>query len=507
MDNLGGARAINAAAYAQAADFASATSAEVYDLFAGCNPRSHTITEGYDPQTYFPEVMEKKHDVIFVGHATPQRVADLREIMSTIPVTIFGGGWPESFHAAAPVFNDDLRRLINQSRIVLNFVHSNIFSDRIILSAAAGGFVLTQYCPDLETYFQAGQHLDWFRTPREAVAKIRHYLQQAEARERIAQQGMAEVRARFSWPVVCQRILETTASGSRAAAPAQVLDHERVLFVSWHGLGDNVMLTPALRKYREQYPNRHVAVAGLQRFGNTLVQLLSGLPFVDEVLPCLPDAWNDFSDYQTGVSAVLAQGQKIAREKGFHRIIVLPTKRQDGYRLHKVFRFADEVNVQLERLVELQTELSVSDAADQAAKEFLRLLPRPVIVLHATAGNNRKTLPPAEVEKLLTRFPAGTVLEFGRQSCARCVPLLETDMEMTKAIIKHADRVVAIDSVVMHMAGALRKPLTAIFSHTPIHQAIPLTYEVEVLALPKPEVQEAEYRAAKQEIAQRYPKG
>ena len=220
MDNLGVARAIQAQAFAGAADFASATSAEVYDLFARHNPRSYAITEGYDPLTYFHEVQAKKHDVIFFGNATPQRVADLQVIQASIPVAVFGCGWPESFQAAPPVFNDDLRRLINQSRIVLNFVHSNIFSDRIILSAAAGGFVLTQYCPDLENHFQAGQHLDWFRTPQQAVEKIQHYLQQDEVRERIAQDGMALVQSRYAWPMVCQRILDTAHSGCRAATPA-----------------------------------------------------------------------------------------------------------------------------------------------------------------------------------------------------------------------------------------------------------------------------------------------
>jgi ADP-heptose:LPS heptosyltransferase/2-polyprenyl-3-methyl-5-hydroxy-6-metoxy-1,4-benzoquinol methylase len=494
MDNIGVARTIGAHEYARRADFASATSEEVHELFARVNHRAFKMTEGFDPQTYFHEKASKTYDIMFAGNATQQRIADLRAIMESCPVTVFGGGWPEDFKARPPVFNEDLRRAINSSRIVLNLVHSNIFSDRIILSAAAGGFVLTQHCPDVENYFQAGEHLDWFQTPEEAIEKIRHYLSCNEKRERIARQGMEEVRSRFSWKAVCKNLLDTLAVGNTP-------DTQRVLFVSWHGLGDNVMLTPALRKYREKYPNRHIAVAGLKRFGNTLIQLLSGLPFVDEVIPCLPDAWNDFGDYPTGVQAVMTEAEKFAREHNFDEMVVLPTQLQEGYRLHKVFRFADEVGIALERLEELQTELNVDPVADHAARTFLDLLPRPILVLHATAGNQRKTLPLEAVHSLLERYKNYTVLEFGRKSSACSIELKESNMELTKAIIRNADHILAIDSIVMHIAGAFRKPLSAVFTHTPIHQALPLTYETEVLSNTSSEVQEQEYFRAREVVS------
>ena len=278
----------------------------------------------------------------------------------------------------------------------------------------------------------------------------------------------------------------------------------RILFVSWHGLGDNVMLTAALRKYKQGHPEHYVAVAGLRRFGKTLEELLSGLPFIQEVLSVLPDAWNDFADYPTGIQAVLQKAEEIARDRHFDEVKILPTKKQAGYRLHKVFRFADEVGVALESMADLQAELHVDPEADRAARAFLGVLKRPILVLHATAGNQVKTVPPQAVDPILERFPGYTVLEIGRKSTARSIELNESSMELTKAIIQQADRVVAIDSVVMHIAGALQKPLTAIFSHTPIHQAIPLTYNVELMAVENEYTALAVWLKCKDEIQRLY---
>ncbi|MBU0769625.1 MAG: methyltransferase domain-containing protein, partial [Proteobacteria bacterium] len=275
---------------------------------------------------------------------------------------------------------------------------------------------------------------------------------------------------------------------------------ERVLFVSWHGLGDNVMLTPALRKYKQQFPERYVAVTGLRRFGKTLKQLLSGLPFVDEVIPDLSDAWNDFDDYPAGVQAVVVEAKRIAREKEFTDIVLLPTKPQPGYKLHKIFRFADEVGIKFNNIDELQTELRIDPEANTAAKKFLSLFRSPVLVLHTTAGNSSKTLPEGLAKSIIDNFKNHTVLEFGRKSTDRSIELSEDDMELTKAIVGNVDQVVAIDSVIMHIAGAFRKPCLSIFTHTPIHQAIPLTYPVDIFTNKSPLVQEEAFVKAKKEI-------
>lgn len=485
MDNLGIARAIHADEYVKRADFASATSQEVSDWFKEFNPNVFQILEGFDPDTYFYENLPKVYDLLFVGNATDKRVNDIKHLRNSHTITIFGNGWPDDFCARSPVYNEELRKVICQSRIILNLVHSNIFSDRVILTAASGGFVLSQACPDLERHFQRKKHMDWFSTEDEAHQLIHYYLKHEDERERIAQSGMQYVRQKYSWESVCQEILQKTEKFQQKDK-VQICESaaERILFVSWHGLGDNVMLTPALRKYKQLHPDSYIAIAGLERFGKTLVQLLSGLPFINEVIPCLPDAWNDFADYKTGVSAVIQRAQAVAKEKGFPRVVVLPTQRKTGYKLHKIFRFADEVGVEFEYMEDLQTELAVNKDAEKRVEEFTKEYRKPILVLHTKAGNQIKTLLSESVERVINNmYQEHIIFEFGQCSTSRSILVQENDMEFSKALIKRADMVIAIDSVVMHIAGAFRRPLMAIFTVTPVHQAVPLTYKVTVCAV------------------------
>jgi hypothetical protein len=53
----------------------------------------------------------------------------------------------------------------------------------------AGGFLLTQYCQDIEKWFKIGKECDIYKTPQECVEKIQYYLNHEEERQRIAQNG------------------------------------------------------------------------------------------------------------------------------------------------------------------------------------------------------------------------------------------------------------------------------------------------------------------------------
>ncbi len=779
MDNIEVAKAINAIEYVKRSDLASATSEEVFNLFKKHNPNTIQTLEGFDPSIYFKETSEKIYDVVFIGTATPKRIQVISEINLKHHVTVFGENWPKELHPNAPLYNEDMRKIVNKSKIVLNLVHSNIFSDRVILSAASGSFVLSQYCHDLERHFTRKKHLDWFTGIEEAQELIRYYLVNEEERERIAYEGMLYVRKNFTWNETCKtlwtnvkkakekkssamtnhayefkketcpickgvfsdshvekllkcsscglfrkkdfpsktslkkvlqnfmlsacsssdgekkrlkvaesqldliekytargrvydvgaaggffmkaaqdrgwivegneistsaikwakdkynididygfleelnpktahydavvlwntlehtidpdqtlgicsdilkeggvvliqlpikndrdvkdfyeelhtyefskeniilllekhkmEILETIDNlglsiphltivcqklpdGKRARVPFKssnahsnrvpmstmetkhelnedtVMKH-RVLFVSWHGLGDNIMLTPALRKYRQKYPNRYIAVAGLKRFGNKLIQLLSGLPFIDKVIPALPDAWNDFPEYNTGVNAVIEEAKKIAIQNNFNELVILPTNKRPGFMLHKIFRFAIEVGVEFENMEDLQTELSIDKEAEERALSFLSNYRKPILVAHTKAGNTSKTLSKEFVEEVFKKYEGYTIMEFGRQSLPEVIYIGEDDIEFSKALIKHANMVIAIDSVVMHIAGALGTPCIAIFTITPVHQALPLRENIIPVGIDNENTQLSEWEKYKNEIIRKYSYG
>ena len=138
---------------------------------------------------------------------------------------------------------------------------------------------------------------------------------------------------------------------------------KKVLFCTWHGLGDSVMLTPALRKYKKLNPDTYIGVATLKRFGAATIELLSGLDFIDEVIPCLPDAWNDFGSYTEGVNKVIEKAKEVGKNNGFTSLCILPTKRLEGLKLHKIFRFAEEMNITFDCLEDLETKLNTTKEA------------------------------------------------------------------------------------------------------------------------------------------------
>ena len=205
MDNIKVAEAVNAIEYAKISSHASATSSEVVELFKTVNQSSYNIIEGFEPKIFYKEEAEKDIDVLFFGNATTKRI----ELLSKIDkkVEVFGVGWPEEFKANNLVFLDDLRKVIARSKIVLNLVHSNIFSDRVVTAMACGSFVLSEYCRDLFTYFDNEEHLVWFTNTDECNKYINEYLVDDDKREQIAQNGMKKVNELYTWDMVIQRII------------------------------------------------------------------------------------------------------------------------------------------------------------------------------------------------------------------------------------------------------------------------------------------------------------
>jgi ADP-heptose:LPS heptosyltransferase len=73
---------------------------------------------------------------------------------------------------------------------------------------------------------------------------------------------------------------------------------KKVLFVFWHGLGDNILATPAIKKYKLMTGN-YIGWAMLRRFKKA--KLFEENPYIDQ-LHWISDAWNDFKNYKNGLN-------------------------------------------------------------------------------------------------------------------------------------------------------------------------------------------------------------
>ncbi len=140
-------------------------------------------------------------DVTFVGSAYGNRrqwIAALRE--RGISVRCFGHGWEGGAISA-----DEVGKIIRSSRISLNFGDSGLqlnaagvsrsrqIKARTFEVPGAGGFLLTEMAPGLETYLVPGRDVDTFADAAELESKIRRYLADPQARDTVATAGHARV--------------------------------------------------------------------------------------------------------------------------------------------------------------------------------------------------------------------------------------------------------------------------------------------------------------------------
>lgn len=97
------------------------------------------------------------------------------------------------------------------SRINLNFTIPNIKTGlplRIFDVLGAGGFLLTNFQPELPQYFENGKDLVWFTNERELTEKAGYYLTHENEREQIARNGQKKVRCFHTYRKRIQQMLE-----------------------------------------------------------------------------------------------------------------------------------------------------------------------------------------------------------------------------------------------------------------------------------------------------------
>lgn len=96
----------------------------------------------------------------------------------------------------------DREEICRNSRINLHFTHRAVTSgvpQELYDMMAAGGFVLTNFQPELTELFAIGEHLDTFSSEEELLEKIAYYLEHEEERSRIAKAGQQAVRDYHSY--------------------------------------------------------------------------------------------------------------------------------------------------------------------------------------------------------------------------------------------------------------------------------------------------------------------
>jgi spore maturation protein CgeB len=134
--------------------------------------------------------IDERYEVSFVGSRfytdREQWISELSK--RGIGVHLFGGGW------GGYVSFEEMIDIFQSSKINLNFSRAWLnrkpqMKGRIFQVCMAGGFLLTEYVPGIEQYFEVDKEIVCFRNAEEMTDKITYYLNHDEARRAVAQAG------------------------------------------------------------------------------------------------------------------------------------------------------------------------------------------------------------------------------------------------------------------------------------------------------------------------------
>ena len=89
---------------------------------------------------------------------------------------------------------------------------------------------------------------------------------------------------------------------------------KKMMILYPHGLGDCILLTPAIREYKKQTGN-HISVVTLERFRSA--KFFDNNQYVDKIYYC-KDAWHDFENSQIGFQSLSKKWRLFAVKNGYN---------------------------------------------------------------------------------------------------------------------------------------------------------------------------------------------
>lgn len=142
-----------------------------------------------------------RHDIAFVAGHNRRRMEYLEKLLH-LPLEIYGKwGKASRFQPALRrhvkakgIWGEELVTLYNTTKIVLNIsgwdpTLYGALNMRTFDTPATGAFLLTDYSPELEEYYEVGREIECFREAGELADKLVYYLNNEVAREKIARRG------------------------------------------------------------------------------------------------------------------------------------------------------------------------------------------------------------------------------------------------------------------------------------------------------------------------------
>lgn len=171
----------------------------------------HTLVTS-DPDVFQRLNEQKIYEVSFVGSrfvADRENLVD-RLVASGVQVHTFGKGWSNGY-----ISNNEMIDVYNASKINLCFTKSYgtstrpQFKNKIFDICMCGGFLLCEYIPGIEEYFEIDKEIVCFKNIEEGINKIQYYLSRETEREKIAEAGWTRAQRDYSQSKWLSKVFET----------------------------------------------------------------------------------------------------------------------------------------------------------------------------------------------------------------------------------------------------------------------------------------------------------
>jgi len=152
------------------------------------------------------QITHKNTDICFIGAPwSSMRRALVLENLRDYNLKVYGIKWKNILSLVSSqlknkiichnIWGDNLYNAIQQTKIILNITDHQMFGAetginlRIFEILSCAGFLLTDYCDELNDLFVIGKEIEVYKSSAELIDKVNFYLKNDDARSRIALAG------------------------------------------------------------------------------------------------------------------------------------------------------------------------------------------------------------------------------------------------------------------------------------------------------------------------------
>jgi spore maturation protein CgeB len=172
---------------------------------------SFTKVEGF-----FVNDRQLVFDMLCKNISSRERIEILEQINKSLPLVIYThsdvSNLKNIINKGYINYESDMPKMFSTTAVNLNITLRSIKTGiplRALDIMGAGGFLLTNYCEELNEYMVDGKDFVTFYDANDCVEKCRFYLQHIAERERIALNGMKKIKEMFTYEMQMSKMFNT----------------------------------------------------------------------------------------------------------------------------------------------------------------------------------------------------------------------------------------------------------------------------------------------------------